>query len=190
MTDRPPDPESQDDARLLARFAGGDDGALGTLADRYEAYLYGLAVGMLRRVDLAHEAVQETWVRVIRAAPRFRGESAFRTWVYRILVNRCLDLRASAARRAALERGPARPAPSPAGPPDDERRALDAALESLSDAQRTVVLLCYHRGLTHAQAAEVLGIPIGTLKSRLSAALGALRGALSGADHLRTEPNP
>lgn len=192
MTDRPPGPEQPDDSRLLARFAAGDEEAFGSLAERYEPHLFGLAMGMLGRRDLALDALQDTWVRVMRAAPRFRAESSFKTWVYRILINRCLDLRARAARRSTLavagvQRGHTHAA---AAPGEDARESLHAAMESLTDAQRTVVMLCYHRGMTHTQAAEVLGIPLGTLKSRLSAALASLRAAMDGAPPAHTEMHP
>ncbi|MBI1189807.1 MAG: sigma-70 family RNA polymerase sigma factor [Tepidisphaera sp.] len=169
------------DAALMKRFAAGDQQAFAMLARGYEAYLFGLARGVLgRRDDLAQEAVQETWVRVIRGAGAFRGESSFKTWVYRILVNRCLDISEREARQKRMRIGVVEAGGAGYGVEESDARAegLAGAIERLTVAQRVVVLLCYHRGLTHAQAAEVLGLPLGTLKSRLNAGLEALRGMM------------
>lgn len=168
------------DEQLLQAFARGDDAALGELAHRYESRLLGLACGLLGRDGaLACDAVQEMWVRVIRGAAKFRGESAVKTWLYRITINCCKDLLAERARRKkigvneAKDDRPAAAAPDPDA--DERRRRVHAAVQALPLDIRALVLLCYHNGLPHAAAAEVLRIPIGTLKSRLHAALTELR---------------
>jgi len=165
------------DAVLLTRHAGGDSSALGELARRYEGPLLGLSRGLLRgREDLAREAVQETWLRVIRFAKHFDGRAQVRTWLYRIAINRCTDIR----NREFL---PLNGVPRIAETKDpDSIGQLRHVVERLPDAQRLVLLLCYHRGLTHEHAADVLNIPVGTLKTRLHAALESLRAAM------RTEP--
>ncbi|HYF14136.1 MAG TPA: RNA polymerase sigma factor [Phycisphaerales bacterium] len=165
------------DADLLRRFAAGDGAALGALASRYEGAMMGLAVGMLSgNRDLARDALQETWLRVIRHAKGYRGEASVKTWIYRILVNRCINARAVAAKLAARSGIGAEVEP---GASElrlaDEHEPLRCAVDSLSEDVRTLLLLCYHRGLSHAEAAQVLGIPPGTLKSRLHTALTALR---------------
>jgi RNA polymerase sigma-70 factor (ECF subfamily) len=173
-------PTEPSDEALLSAFAAGDESALGELARRYETALLGLARGMLGgRNDLARDAVQETWVRVMRYGHGFQGRSSVRTWLYRIAINRCRDLAARDARRhpPVARRGDAGP-PPPAGPTDD-LATLQRAVDELAAAQREAVLLCYHRGMTHTLAAEILDIPVGTLKSRLHAALGALREELA-----------
>src|SRR5262245_9698088 len=81
------------DLTLLRRFAMGEDAALGELAARYERPLLGLAMGLLKERDLARDAVQETWLRVIKSARHFAGASTVKTWIYRILINRALDMR-------------------------------------------------------------------------------------------------
>jgi len=87
------------DERLLALFVSGDDDALGELADRYEGLLIGLCTSMLGDRSLAMEAVQETWLRVIRHGRTYDGRASVKTWVYQIAINRCRDLgRASGAR--------------------------------------------------------------------------------------------
>ena len=172
-------PDEPTDEQLLRRFNRGDTAALGDLAQRYEQPLLGLAMGLLGgRAEPARDAVQDSWVRVIRYGKGFGGQSTFKTWVYRIVINRCKDLRAvkqgHTADNGVVQSSPIHPIETA------ERFArLHAALEHVPPEARLVLLLCYHQGVTHTQAAEILGIPIGTLKSRLSAALATLRLHLS-----------
>lgn len=178
----PPPPS---DESLLAAFRRGDRQAFAQLAARYERSLLGLAAGLLGgRRDLACDAVQETWMRVIRFAHAFDGRSRFKTWLYRILMNRCNDLGSLANARSvdlAPDDRPARPESGPCEHAErhDELETVRAAVARLPNDRRTIVLLCYHNGLTHDQAAEILEIPVGTVKSRLHAALAELRHALS-----------
>ncbi len=185
-------PES--DESLLAAFARGDRGALGRLAERHEAALLGLASALLAGPgggDRARDAIQEVWVRVIRHARSFRGTSSVKTWLYRIAINRCRDALAN-DRRVRSHAGPldalegagtsnghagASP-PSPASDAETLER-VRAALAHLPVERRMILLLSYHSGLTHEQAADVLDIPVGTLKSRLNTALRELRSRVS-----------
>jgi len=171
------------DEQLLEAFARGDDNALGELALRYEPPLLGLACGLLGRDrSLACDAVQEAWVRVIRGAAKFRGESTVKTWLYRITINCCKDLFSGRTRRAQIEanetNGSQPSAVTPDPDADQRRRRIHAAVQALPLDARALILLCYHNGLSRAAAAEVLRIPIGTLKSRLHAALTELRNRL------------
>jgi RNA polymerase sigma-70 factor (ECF subfamily) len=127
--------------------------------------------------------VQETWIKVIKHAKGFEGRSSVKTWLYRVAINRARDLAASKMARPApsaivqtLEAANA--AGESTGDPDD-LAGLHRAMAKLAEPARLILLLCYHRGLTLAQAAEVLNIPLGTLKSRLHAALNELRATLS-----------
>ncbi|MFT3683765.1 MAG: sigma-70 family RNA polymerase sigma factor [Phycisphaerales bacterium] len=185
------------DETLLLHFTKGDRAALGQLAARYENALVGLATGLLAgRVDLAHDAVQESWIRVIRYAKSFNNQSTFKTWMFRIVINRCHDLRKTTALKppspasageggrgfARSDEGVAQARHNQQGvlrltttPTHDQ---VATALNTLPERTRLVLLLCYHRGLTHPQAADVLDIPLGTLKSRLSAGLAELRETL------------
>lgn len=178
------------DHDLLARFVGrGDADALGMIAARYERALLGLAKGLLSgREPLACEAVQGAWVKVIRYGRSFEGTSSVKTWLYRIVINQCRDVRRREAKQAqrTVEARTARPAldarsamrPVAAAEQCETRDLVAAAVARLPDAQREIVLLCYHADLTHAQASEILMIPAGTLKSRLHSALTSLREAL------------
>ena len=171
---------SETDEKLLATFVKGDRAALGELARRHERSLLGLAHGLLGGGSVAAcDAVQETWVRVIRYGHSFNGRSSFRTWLYRITINRCRDLR----RRTPAPQGDERIAQIPAGgrPSDhgsmvtERNQTLRDAVERLAEPKREVIRLCYHEGMTHELAETVLEIPLGTLKSRLHAALKELR---------------
>jgi RNA polymerase sigma-70 factor (ECF subfamily) len=169
------------DETLLARFAKGDDAALAELAGRYESSLIGLAAGLLDgRLDLAHDAVQESWMRVIKYAKSFEGRSSFRTWMYRIVINRCKDLRDRRAKEPLADESPPKIDESPLRLVAEHALQQDvrAAIGLLPPPTRLLLLLCYHQGLTHTQAAQVLDIPLGTLKSRLAAALAQLRESL------------
>ncbi|HVU64204.1 MAG TPA: RNA polymerase sigma factor [Phycisphaerales bacterium] len=179
-------PAHSTDEHLLATFLNGDAPSLGALAQRHERHLLGLATGLLHgRRDLALDAVQDTWLRVIKYGRSFRSGSTVKTWLYRILVNTCKDVRTrsyklntqgGAGSSPPVEHLPdATPSPSPDTPTQSHIRA---AIESLPGDHRLLILLCYHNGLTHPQAAEVLNIPVGTLKSRLHTALNLLRKSL------------
>lgn len=171
------------DEQLLSAFLGGKAAALGELAERYERPLLGLASGVLGgQRELACDAVQETWLRVIRFGTQFMGRSSFKTWIYRIAVNQCRSLQSARtpADNAALANAAAvDPQPDRIAEAADQNHTVGRAVARLDPDRRLVVLLCYHGGMTHEQAAEILEIPLGTLKSRLHAALTELRAALT-----------
>jgi RNA polymerase sigma-70 factor (ECF subfamily) len=172
------------DAHLLGEFARGDRDALGELAGRHERALLGLCRGLCHgQADRAGDIVQETWVRVIRAGGRFNGRSSVKTWLYRIALNefrramRAKSFRMTRSERAATTtRGSsdANATDADCAGTEQNQRVRDA-LGGLTFDKRAVLLLCYHNDLTHEQAAEILGIPLGTLKSRLHHALREMR---------------
>ena len=170
------------DDQLLSAFVGGEHDALGALAERHERALLDLSLAILGSRDLALDAVQETWLRVVRHAGGFNGRSNVKTWLYRIAINRCRSMLAS--RSPVRETSPEEPA-DPAGDPvvraaaTDDAQQLKRAVERLSPPLRETILLCYTHGLTHAEAAEAMDVPIGTVKSRLNAGLTGLRAALT-----------
>jgi RNA polymerase sigma-70 factor, ECF subfamily len=136
-----------------------------------------LAYRLLGDRDRMDDVLQEAYARAFRALPRFRGRSGLATWLYRIVYNTCIDeLRRSGARKEiSLEEWRER-----GGRRDDveQRLDLEAALASLSPELRAVVLLVDADELSYEEAAEVLGIPLGTVASRLSRARDTLKGAL------------
>lgn len=169
------------DEELLQRFVDGDREALGTLAERHESRMLGLAraiVGSWR--SGAADAVQQTWVRVIRFAAKFDHRASVRTWLYRILINECRATSRSQRSTQSIDSDGSLLAPPADCEIDPEyRRTVEAAVASLDIGKRAVVLLCYHADMTHGEAAAILEIPLGTLKSRLNAALAELRATLA-----------
>lgn len=167
--------QTASDIELVRRIGRRDIAALESLAARYEPLLLGLATGLLfRDENTARDAVQDCWVRVIRSASGFRGECSVRTWLYRIVINRCNDLRAKRPLTATSD-----PEFHPEPPETENLESLRKAVESLAPDHRLLLLLCYHSGLTHPQVADVLDVPEGTVKSRLHAALESLRRMLA-----------
>ena len=138
----------------------------------------------------AEDAVQEAFVKAYRALGRFRAGSPFRPWLLRIVANEARNRRRSAGRRAGLavrvaeDRRPGDAAPSPESAVlDHEERAwLLAAINDLADGDREVIAARYFLDLSEAETAEILGLPRGTVKSRLSRAVGRLRSRLATSD--------
>ena len=138
----------------------------------------------------AEDAVQEAFVKAYRALDRFRDGSPFRPWLLRIVANEARNRRRSASRqtglalRAAEDRRPGDAAPSPESAVLDReaQRVLVAALNELSRADREIIGARYFLDLSEAETADVLGLPRGTAKSRLSRAIGRLRVRLTTSD--------
>jgi RNA polymerase sigma-70 factor, ECF subfamily len=155
-----------------------DADAFVRLVREYDLQHRRLAFRLLGDRDRMDDVLQDAYARAFRALPKFRGEAALGTWLYRIVYNACLDeLRRSGARKEVpldewrdrnLERTDH----------VEERLDLEAALAALPVELRAVVLLVDADGLSYDEAAEVLGIPAGTIASRLSRARDGLKGAL------------
>ncbi|MBI4578565.1 MAG: sigma-70 family RNA polymerase sigma factor [Planctomycetes bacterium] len=170
-----------DDIELARLIARGDAAAFRVLVDREARYLYGIAHALAGNAAEAEDLVQETFVAVL--AGRFRGESSLRTWLVQILVRRAGMLRRSAWRRrvrTSLDGGqtdhPATEVATPSQTLGTEAR-LDLAtmLECLSPEHRAVIVLREVEGLTYEEMAEALGVPRGTIESRLHRAREAMR---------------
>lgn len=169
------------DAQLtaaLARCAGGERAALKVIYDIEAARMVGVARRMLRRQDLAEEAVQDAFMRIWRAAHSFdprRGGP--RTWLYAILRNCALTILRDESRFTADEEKPeeAAPAAESALMRLPETSALRRCLETLDAQRRTVVVLAYVHGLSHAELAGKLGVPLGTVKSWVRRSLISLQ---------------
>ncbi|NXY92877.1 RNA polymerase sigma factor SigM [Streptomyces sp. BR123] len=163
------------DRELLALHVAGDPDAFGELVRRHRDRLWAVALRTLGDREEAADAVQDALVSAYRAAHSFRGESAVTTWLHRITVNACLDrARKAASRRTALlddtdrlERllEPHESAEAPAER-EDLHRELLAALATLPADQRAALVLVDMQGYSVAEAARVLDVPVGTVKSR------------------------
>lgn len=170
------------DAALLARAREGDPQAFAALVGRFDRPLRALAFRLLGDRQRMDDALQEAYVKAYRALPSFSGNAAFSTWLYRIVYNACLDELRRTRRlvELPLDGGSAGAAPS-AGPEEAVARRVDlaAALGALPVELRAVVLLVDAEGMSYDEAGEVLGVPVGTVASRLSRARTALREALA-----------
>jgi RNA polymerase sigma-70 factor (ECF subfamily) len=155
-------------AAALTRCAGGDRAALRVVYDLEVARMVGVARRMLRRQDLAEEAVQDAFVRVWRSARTYDPQrGAARSWLYAILRNCALSIlrdegRFTADEDAAEEAAPMTESALARLP---ETSALRRCLERLDAQRRAVVVLAYVHGLSHGELAGKLGVPLGTVKS-------------------------
>jgi RNA polymerase sigma-70 factor, ECF subfamily len=153
----------------------------GPFVEPYERGLRALAYGLLHDRDLMDDALQETYLKAFRALRSFRGDARVASWLYRIAYNTCLDQLRRAERRRHLpldgmgERPDAGPDPAEVA---TRRHDLAAAMTSLPPDMRAAVLLVDAEGMDYEEAAEVLGIPRGTVASRLNRARAQLRRAL------------
>jgi RNA polymerase sigma factor (sigma-70 family) len=165
---------------LLEAIAAGDDAALGALYDRFGRVAYGLALRVLHDRALAEDAVQEAFLAIWRSADTYRRErSKPATWILTVVHRRAVDLVRREDRRRA---DPLESAPEPAGgavPEEAElrrrRAAVQGALQQLPDEQRQTLELAYYGGYTQSELAERLGVPLGTIKSRMFTGLTRLR---------------
>lgn|SRR5690606_15264042 len=170
----------ESDEELMAAVARGDERALGALVDRHAARLHAHLVRVCGSRDDADDLLQETWVRVARGARTYRPGRPLRPWLYGIATHLAADLRRRRAVRArAAAEGVHEPDPPAWGNEGEgalERLALRERIALLPPRLREVVELRYWAGLDEAEMAEALGIPRGTVKSRLHAALRVLKG--------------
>jgi RNA polymerase sigma-70 factor (ECF subfamily) len=195
-------PQERSDEQVLAIFRDIDrprrdrEAAFHELVSRYHRRLFAVCVRVLGSADDAEDAVQETFVKLARHAEGFRGDAQLSTWLYRVARNVCLD-------RLRYERR------RPSTPVDDltttghepsegdgvdariETMAVRDALAQLDERSRQLLLLVTVDGLSYAEAAEVVDLPIGTIKSRVSRArvrLGELLAAEPDDDELPRRP--
>jgi RNA polymerase sigma-70 factor (ECF subfamily) len=180
---RRPETTGDVDALVVARARRGEAAAFADIVRHYDDRLRAVAFRLLGDRDRMDDVLQEVYVKAFRSLPSFKGASALGTWLYRITYNACIDdLRRRPAPVALSDDRAAAVADPGAGPEDiaTGRGDLAAALNALPLDQRTVVLLVDAYGLDYADAAEVLGVRVGTIGSRLSRARAVLRDVLGG----------
>ena len=167
------------DDLVVARARRGDHDAFAGVVGHYDHRLRALAFRLLGDRDRMDDVLQEVYVKAFRSLPRFRGDAALGTWLYRITYNACLDDLRRRPEPAGAEYDDTLADPT-AGPAElaVQRQDLAAALDGLPPDQRTAVLLVDAYGLDYTGAAEVLGVRAGTIGSRLSRARSVLRAAL------------
>ena len=187
--------------RLGSRDRGEREAAFALLFDRHRQRAFDLAWRVLGDASLAADAVQEAFLTVYKKGPRFEARAQFSSWLYRVVLNQSIDLRRREKRHRALPLGdaagresmragssqsgsaadgahdPASPLPGPdvAARRAEEAAIVRAAIERLSPKLAAVVVLRYPEGLAYEEIGEILGLPPGTVRSRLNRAHAALR---------------
>ena len=176
------------DEVLMREVAAGDTDALDELVDRYRGRLHAFCYRNLGLLGVpageVDDVVQETWMRVVRAARRYDPGRKFSVWLFSIAVNLCRDAR----RRRRIEVGQTDDAAQWETPPEnavpdaftrlaaaDRRRLVERLLADLPDAMREVVTLRFYEDLDLGEIAEATGVPVGTVKSRLFYAIRRIR---------------
>jgi RNA polymerase sigma-70 factor (ECF subfamily) len=179
-TDGDLDPQhpGQQEAQWIARAGAGDSAAFARLVRAHQGYLRKL-LGRVCRGDQARadDLAQEAFVRAWRALPGFRGEARFRTWLTRLAYSALSAERPGLPPSEAMETAEA--AISDFAPGVAWRLDLDRAMSGLSEPQRHALLLTYGADLSHTEAAQVLGWPVGTLKTQVLRAKARLRTQLA-----------
>jgi RNA polymerase sigma-70 factor (ECF subfamily) len=163
--------------------------ALGFLFRKYRDRVFNLSVRILREPHLAADATQATFLNVLRKASKFRFRSAFSSWLYRITVNQCIDIRRKKGRAPKLSlsepevgeqvgdqdlRRKGTTTPFDEAMRDELQAAIDRAISELDPRMAAVVVLRYSEGMDYHDIALALDLPLGTVKSRLSRAHAAL----------------
>lgn len=169
------------DHDLMAQTAHGDERAFRTLVRRHASSAFALARRVLRNDARAEEIVQDAFLRVWINAPRWRPEAAFRTWLYRIVVNLCLnEKRRPADLPLATAGDPADAAPDAGASLEARERdsRLSAAIDALPARQRAAIVLTYQEGLSNADVAAVLDTSVSSVETLLVRARRTLRAAL------------
>jgi RNA polymerase sigma-70 factor (ECF subfamily) len=183
-----------DDAAHIERCRAGDVAAFEPLVEKYRQRVWRVAYNTLRDREEAWDVAQEAFIRAYQALPSFRGQSAFYTWLYRIVMNVATDrARSRGARGRAFgtervpeedwervlpDQNPGDEAPDDAAARREQRQKMVQALDTLPEHHRKIVMLSDLEGLSYREIADTLEIPMGTVMSRLHNARKRLRDAL------------
>lgn len=178
--------ERRTDEELVARSARGDMESFNQLVLRWERPIYALAYRVIGREEDARDVCQETFLRALRALPGFRGQAKFSSWLYRIALNLCRDWIRRERRAVELQPLEGADLATLAGDGDGESvedlvarrqlgRAVERAMATLSPEQRTAIVLKEYHGLTFQEIADLQGVPLSTVKTRLYQGLHVLR---------------
>jgi RNA polymerase sigma-70 factor, ECF subfamily len=179
------------DDELVARTMAGDADSFNQLILRWERPIYALAYRTIGREEEARDIVQDTFLRAYRALPGFKGQAKFSSWLYRIALNLCRDW-IRRERRAQVVQAPENvdlvelaSALEPSETVEDLvtrkdlARAVERAMASLPEEQRTAIVLKEYHGLTFQEIADLVGCPLSTVKTRLYQGLTVLRRELA-----------
>lgn len=181
---------SVEDLELVARARKGDVAAFSALVERYQARVYNLAFRLVSNSDDAAEVTQESFLAAWESLKRFRAESSFYTWLYRLVVNKALTYRRSRDMRKEFPVGDREATvlgtapdggagPARAVEAKERAQVVQAAIAALPEDFRAVVVLKDIEGMEYEEIAEVLDVALGTVKSRLHRGRLLLREALA-----------
>jgi RNA polymerase sigma-70 factor, ECF subfamily len=191
--------EPEGDGSLVRRFLDGETSAFGTLVERHQTRVFNVCLRILGNREDAFDAAQETFVAALRKVGQFRGDAAFTTWLHRVAVNVCYDELRKQQRRPMLHvvAPGGSDEPREAGPPsadhaDEVSGSMDAAaaLARVPEEFRVALVLADIQDLPYDQIAQILGVPIGTVKSRVHRGRLALAKAMGLDGGAAREPGP
>ena len=183
-TPRPPGLR-EDERQAIEACQRGEREVFDRLVERYQRDIYRLCYRYVNNHEDANDMAQEVFLKAYKAIGRFRGDSSFSTWLYRIAVNTCLNFRA--ARKPEAEELPealpdGRVGAAAALESEERAREIRNAVSRLPEKQRATLILKIFHDLTHEEVASVLGSTVGTVKANLFHALGNLRKLMTRAE--------
>lgn len=180
----PLDRSAASDGELVRRFKEGDRGAFDQIVHRYKDRVYALCIRWMGDREVADEVAQDVFLALFKSLAGFRGDAQLSTWVYRVVINHCKNRRLYRRRRHLDHHEPIDPEPSEDGGPGrqlaDDGPGTDARLHAtqagsllerglaaLDEDQRQIILLREMQDLSYEEISDLLGLPRGTVKSRL-----------------------
>lgn len=180
----------QADSDLISRAAGGDPAAFQALVERHRSLVYRVAYQFAGNHHDAEDIAQEVFIKVYRSLDRFRQDSQLSSWLYRIVMNACIDHRrrhvpagaapfGEEAEQKMLNTPEERPGPEDRAYGGELGQMLESEIGRLPKGQRIVFVMRHHQGMKLCEIAEALGLAEGTVKRQLHAAVHRLRQALS-----------
>lgn len=176
---------ASDEELVALVIATKDRDAFGELVRRHQSVVRGMMTRMCRNRALADDLAQDAFIRAYEKIGSFQGAGAFRSWLCAIAYNEFLMARRKRkSAERALEKLRGHAETEPQGTIDWERgdaMDLDRALAALSDPERTCIVLCYSCGMSHSEAAEATGMPLGTVKSHVNRGREKMKALLEGA---------
>jgi RNA polymerase sigma-70 factor, ECF subfamily len=181
------------DSDLISRAAGGDASAFQALVERHRSMVYRVAYQFAGNHHDAEDIAQEVFIKVYRSLDRFRQDSQLSSWMYRIVMNACIDHRrrhspagaapfGEEAEQKMLNTPESRPDPEDHAYAEELGQVLETEIGRLPKGQRIVFVMRHHQGMKLCEIAEALGLAEGTVKRQLHAAVHRLRQALSHAN--------
>ena len=178
-----------DESQLVASAQQGNASAVERLLEHYYDYIFSICRKVTGNIDDANEATQETLISVVRNIPSFKSTAKFSTWVYRIATNAALDEIRKKARRPTTEFNEDTVIPQTTKSLEDsliDNIDIDDALQNLPEEFRIVLVLRDQLGTSYEEISEILGIPSGTVKSRIARARQKMKEELLGnKNHVR-----